>query len=275
MNEKTCLYFACLLSIGLTMTAQKSYIIFANGYKGLSLNSVTTENGFSFERDSYWLNYDDTICERFPGCVAVYIDGHHPISTSVHRTKLNSFSSYFLSRFGWFKSKSNWTLNDRPNPEGFALRKANGQKCGEAFLAHLLKNRQEIGRKDTLHFVCHSMGYAYTLGFLKAVENHVVLGKILILAPESPAFEGYAWSAFEEVWQYGSNRHEPDADPTYLQDGIAPQAPVKGIETVPVHKGGRVFVPKHAKRGFIRSHHLNWFEWFHDIRPGQRGYFGM
>lgn len=258
------------------MTAQKSYIIFANGYKGLSLDSVTTKNQYSFERDGYWFAYDDTISSRFPGSTAVYIDGHHPIATSVHRTKWKSFTSYFMSRFGWFPSKRNWTLNDMPNPEGFALRKANGEKCGALFLAYLLANRKDRdNQKDTLHFVCHSMGYAYTLGFLKAVENHVILGKILILAPESPSFEGYTWNSFTEVWQYGSNRYEPDADPTYLQDGIAPQAPVKGIETLLPGKGGRLFVPKHAKRGFIRSHHLSWFEWFHDIRPGDRGYFGL
>jgi hypothetical protein len=76
------------------------------------------------------------------------------------------------------------------------------------------------------------------------------------------------------VWQYGSNLGQPDADPVWEQDGIAPQCPVKGIETLDKQKAGRIFFPKDWKRkNFIDSHMLYNYDWmFECIVKGQPGY---
>ena len=143
----------------------------------------------------------------------------------------------------------------------------------ENFLQFAKDSLKSNPRKDTLDIVCHSMGYAYMLGFLTQVDSIYNLGKILIIAPETPDFMGYDWNKFQEVWQYGSNLGEKKADVICMQDGIAPQGPVKNLENLAKEKGGRVFVPKHASRGFIFSHHLNWFDWFYTIHPGDYGFF--
>jgi hypothetical protein len=120
------------------------------------------------------------------------------------------------------------------------------------------------------------MGYAYTLGILEVIKSHVKLGKFLAIAPESGGLQGTDWNAFEEVWQYGSNMDLPKGDVIYYQDGIAPQTPLKGLEYLNPAKGGRVFIPKEwskFQKGFLKSHHLNWFQWFFLIKPTDRGYF--
>jgi hypothetical protein len=127
-----------------------------------------------------------------------------------------------------------------------------------------------------VEYVTHSMGYAYGLGLLEVIKPHVKLGKMLAIAPESGGYKGYDWNEFEEVWQYGSNYGEPDADVIYYQDGIAVQMPIKGIDKLDKNKGGRIFIPKNwpkSQKGFLRSHHLNWFQWFYTIKPTDKGYF--
>ncbi len=258
----------------LLAAAQQRYLIFSNGYRGISLDSVTTENLIyqsspvgAMSPDSYWFDIDDTIINRFKPAETYYIDGHHPVSTSTHRTLGKSYWSWFVTRFGWI-GRSNWGFNDEPNIEGFQTRINNGMLCGQRFL----KEHMEPG--DTIDIVCHSMGYAYALGFMKAIESSVVWGKILIMAPESPGVMGYDWNRFEEVWQYGSDRYEKRALVTCRQDGIAPQCAVAGIEQLAPKKGGRLFIPKGARKGFIRSHHLSYWDWFYWIKKGDRGWFG-
>jgi len=163
--------------------AQKRYVVFSNGYKGFKHDKETTDNGVDTIPDSYWMSYDDTLMKRFVGAKAIYIDGHHPINTTPHHTKTKAIASYLVTRFAWISRGPGWAMNDKPYPEGFNVRYENGKTCGEKFKHDFLKENN----KDTLDIVCHSMGYAYALGFLEAVEDDMVLGKILILAPESPS----------------------------------------------------------------------------------------
>ncbi|MFY7970301.1 MAG: hypothetical protein ACOVOO_00080, partial [Flavobacteriales bacterium] len=253
------MFILCQVAIG-----QKRYVVFANGYKGFKHDKETTANDVDTLPDSYWMNYDDTLMKRFAGAKAIYIDGHHPINTTPHRTKTKAISSYLVTRFAWLSRGPGWAMNDTPNPIGFNVRFHNGQLCGLTFCKDFLCS----DKRDTIDIVCHSMGYAYALGFLDAVDEQMILGKILILAPESPSVMGYDWNRFQQVWQIGSNRLEPHADRVCQQDGIAPQSAVKNIESLDVTKGGRVFLPQKAPRGFIRSHHLNWWQWLLEIKKG-------
>ena len=267
----TCLFFSVW-----STHAQNRYLIFSNGYRGLHLDSMTTSNEIytvsppgGMSPAGYWFDIDDTLISRFQPCTPLYIDGHHPVATSMHRTKGRSIWSWAVTRFGWV-GRSNWGFNDEPNEEGFRIRYDNGRRCGERFVSSYRENAMS----DTIDIVCHSMGYAYALGFVDAVAPYVVLGKALILAPESPGVGGMDWNKFQEVWQYGSDRYEKGADVTCRQDGIAPQCAVNGIDNLQPEKGGRLFIPKGARKGFIRSHHLSYWDWFYWIKKGDRGWFG-
>jgi hypothetical protein len=273
VNKKILLVALSLITI--TLSAQQRYLVFSNGYRGLHLDTMTTSNDIytvspvgGMSPTGYWFDFDDTLITRFQPCTPLYIDGHHPVATSMHRTKGRSMWSWLVTRFGWV-GRSNWGFNDEPNEEGFQIRFENGKRCGERFVSGIAPQMQ-----DTIDMVCHSMGYSYALGFLDAVSPYVVLGKILILAPESPGIRGTDWNKFQEVWQYGSDRFEKGADITCRQDGIAPQCAVVGIDQLNQEKGGRLFIPKGAKKGFIRSHHLSYWDWFYDIKKGDRGWFG-
>jgi hypothetical protein len=252
------------------------FIVFVNGNRGAKVNKITTDNALHLKDPTgYWYNYDDTIISRFQPVEAIYFDGHHPVSTSMHRTNARFLKAYFFSRFCWFSRKSRWVLNAEFNEAGFQIRVENGKIAGQKLL-DLLSERQLLDKKVTVDFVNHSMGYAYTLGILEVIKSHVKLGKFLAIAPESGGLQGTDWNAFEEVWQYGSNMDLPKGDVIYYQDGIAPQTPLKGLEYLNPAKGGRVFIPKEwskFQKGFLKSHHLNWFQWFFLIKPTDRGYF--
>lgn len=53
----------------------------------------------------------------------------------------------------------------------------------------------------------------------------------------------------------------------YLQDGVAPQKSVVGIESLPPSTyGGRIFIPDtYWPKGFLESHTISNFNWIFDI----------
>jgi hypothetical protein len=255
---------------------QKRLMIFVNGNRGYKFNKITTDNKLELkDKTGYWYNYDDTIISRFQPVQAIYFDGHHPISTSMHRNIARFSKAFLFSRFCWFSRKSRWVLNTKFNEIGFKVRVENGKIAGQNLLNYLREN-QLLEKQVTIDFVNHSMGYAYTLGILEVIQPYIKLGKFLAIAPESGGLQGADWNQFEEVWQYGSNMNSSTSDVIYYHDGIAPQTPIKGIENLEALKGGRVFIPNEwgkIKKGFVRSHHLSFFQWFFLIKPTDRGYF--
>jgi hypothetical protein len=275
------LFFYCQLSIFgqmIPIDTTQRFLIFINGNRGPKANHETTDNRLH-EKDptGYWYAIDDTILKRFPGVKPLYFDGHHPVSSSQHRTELNFAKSYFLSRFCWVSKRSRWVLNKRPNPEGFQLRVNHGQIAGEN-LINYLNNKGIPLDKVKIDIVSHSMGYAYSLGMFDALKSKISFGKLLILSPENASAQGRDWNYFEEVWQYGSRADDQESDAICYQDGIAPQVAIPGIENVPFSKGGRIYIPSSwpkSKKGFIKSHHLLYYQWFHEIKPGDRGYFEL
>jgi hypothetical protein len=220
------------------------------------------------------MKYDDAIIKRFPSSKALYLDGHNSIKTSMQKNFVKITASYLGSRFCWFSKKSRWIINPKENAEGFLIRMKNGAEAGKNYL-NLSCNTEKCNTvKDTIDIVCHSFGYAYSIGFIDAIKNKVVFGKILIMAPESANYWGADWTMFEEVWQYGCNNlGNADSEVICHHDGIAPQQQVLGLELMMPNNGGRVFIPENAKKGFIRSHHLSYWSWFFDIKSTDYGYF--
>lgn len=252
----------------------KRILIFSNGYRGPDKDSDVSDNLVTTkDRYTYWMGIDKEFIRRRKPFETYYIDGNHGISTSSHRSKLNFGLSIAIVKT--FATKDYYRiLNTKPNETGFRERREKGKIAGKAFLITRCNSPACMETIDTVDIVCHSMGYAYALGFIDALKGKVVFGKIYIIAPETACLDGTDWSMFEEVWQYGSNLDQPDPDPVWEQDGIAPQCQVKGLEKLPPDRGGRAFIPKDWPiKNFIDSHMLfNYFWMFERISPGQPGY---
>lgn len=77
---------------------------------------------------------------------------------------------------------------------------------------------------------------------------------------------------FQEVWQYGSNYDQPNPDPKWDQDGVAPQCECKNLGSLPSSKGGRVFIPNDVKKGFMESHTISNYNWIFNKGPNDKGY---
>ncbi|MGV3630039.1 MAG: hypothetical protein ACO1O6_02485 [Bacteroidota bacterium] len=251
-------------------------IVFSSGYRGPKKNRDVTDNLITKkDRFHYWLRLDKAFINRIRPDDYFYIDGNNSIRTSNHRNMANFSLSY--SRVKALRKKDNnrynyHVLNTTPNDSGFYYRKTQGVLAGQAYLTLKCNSPACLEVKDTIDIVCHSMGYAYSLGFIETVRNYVVFRNMYIIAAENARAGSADWTLFREVWQYGSNLDEANPDPVWQQDGIAPQSAVKGIKEVAV--GGRVFFPKDAKRrNFINSHMLNHYRWiFTKLEKGDRGY---
>lgn len=252
----------------------KRVLVFSNGYRGPTKNSDVSDHLVTHkDRYNYWVKIDNLFIDRLRPFDTYYIDGSHDIQTSSHKTMTNFGVSITLAKT--IAKRDNYAiLNTERNVEGFNERRAKGRIAGKAFLAERCQSPACEETKDTVDIVCHSMGYAYALGFIDAVKDRVIFGKMYILAPENACVGGADWSLFEEVWQYGSNLDQANPDPVWEQDGIAPQCQVAGLESVPPGKGGRAFIPADwPHKNFIDSHMLHYFHWiFERIEAGENGF---
>ena len=134
----------------------------------------------------------------------------------------------------------------------------------------------------SLNKVC----FAYAQGLIEALNNsplkeHIKWGGYraafrYIIAPENGSAGDVGSFDFEEIWQYGSDLGQPDADAMWLQDGVAPQTPVGGINNLPTAntKGGRAFIPKNQgiPKGFLESHSISNYGWIFGRQEGIEGY---
>ncbi|TNE55893.1 MAG: hypothetical protein EP338_01960 [Bacteroidetes bacterium] len=253
-------------------------LIFSNGYRGPKKDRDLSDDLITkSDRYHYWMKLDKLFLKRMQPDDWFYIDGSHDIHTSNHRNKANFGKSYSRVK-ALRKTAKNAQffdlLNTEPNVEGFYFRKEKGYRAAQAFQALRCDSPSCLEVKDTIDLVCHSMGYAYALGFLEALRGEVIYGKVYIIAPENACTDGLDWDEFEEVWQYGSNLDQEDPDPVWEQDGIAPQCEVKNLSSA--LKGGRVFLPRYVrKKDFVNSHLLRQYHWIiKKIPPGGWGYIG-
>jgi hypothetical protein len=260
-----------------TMLPQR-VLVFANGYRGPTTNKDESDHLVTNkDRYHYWYKLDNQFIDRLKPSETYYIDGSMGINTSNHKSMFRFAISYFRSTFvfrkHWSKRKFK-ALNTTSNIEGFQTRKDRGRIAGKAFLTALCNSPACQNTKDTIDLVCHSMGYAYTLGFIEEIKQKVVFGKIYILAAENACIDGTDWTLFQEVWQYGSNLDQENPDPIWEQDGVAPQCQVKGLEVMKPDKGGRAFIPKDwPRKNFVDSHQPYNFDWiFERIQKGEAGY---
>jgi hypothetical protein len=253
----------------------KRYLIFVNGYRGPKYDKHESRNEvYLNDRTNYWFKIDDRFIKRLNPDTSFYLDASFSVKTSNHASKLKFGLSYIRSVNTRISNKKYKRLNQISNPEGFDYRYAKGVLAGKAFLNEIHNTPNSYLTKDTIDIVCHSMGYAYTLGLIETIRDHVVLGKFYLLAPENAAYKGLDWNRFEEVWQYGSNLGQKDSDPLCYQDGVAPQATVWGIDKQQSSRIGRVCSPSNwPNKHFVHSHMVYSYDWIFDrIQKGQPGY---
>jgi hypothetical protein len=255
----------------------KRVLVFSNGYRGMNQNRDESDHLIRrTDWTGYWMKLDKRFIERLNPAETVYIDGNFNINTSGHRNRLKFGASYALVQL-FNPKKSYWILNQKPNKNGFQKRRDAGRMAGKAFLTEIYTFSSSPETKDTVDIVCHSMGYAYALGFIDEIRDRVIFGNMYIIAPENGKVGGTDWNLFHEVWQYGSNLDQPNPDPVYEQDGIAPQSQVFGLDSLESNRGGRAFIPADWKpKNFIDSHMLPFYHWiFERIQPGEVGYVGL
>ncbi len=253
----------------------KRYLVFINGYRGPKYDKHESRNEvYMNDRTNYWFKIDDRFIKRLNPDTSFYLDASFPVSTSNHHSKLGFGWSYLRSVHSRISNKKYTRLNQISNPEGFDYRYSRGVIAGKSFLNEIRNTPNSYLVKDTIDIVCHSMGYAYTLGMLETLKDQVVLGKLYFLAPENAGYKGLDWNKFEEVWQYGSNLGQKDADALCYQDGVAPQATVWGIDVQQSIHVGRICSPYNwPNKHFVHSHMVYSYDWIFDrIQKGQPGY---
>lgn len=249
----------------------KRVLLFVNGYRGYEREENESDNLVtSKDRYHYWYKLDDRFIDSLKPTESCYLDGSLSVKTSNHRNTIRFVKSFYLSNHFVNRKdslKRYHRLNVDPNPKGFYYRKEKGRIGGKALLLKLHQNQ-----KDTVDIVCHSMGYAYALGMIEVLKDHVIFGNMYILSPENGCQDGADWSQFQQAWQYGSNLDQPNPDPIWEQDGIAPQCEVKGM--IYDSKHGRAFIPKTwPKKNFVDSHMPYNYDWiFERINKGDAGY---
>jgi hypothetical protein len=180
-----------------------------------------------------------------------------------------------------FENENCVKLNVKPNNIGFNKRYINGKKAATDFLKQLSKDfnnkLKELNVKFEIDVVAHSMGFAYAQGFIKQLNDFITpLGLrsdfvdwsgYYIIAPENGC--GGVINAsdnWEQIYQYGSNLGKPNADKKWLQDGVAPQCKVQGLDDnnqifIPTYySDGKTKIPK----GFVESHSISNYGWIFD-----------
>ncbi|MCE3259916.1 MAG: hypothetical protein K0S12_1557, partial [Bacteroidetes bacterium] len=276
----------------------KNLLLFVNGYRPILNQNGDPLSGSEYEDSnnqiefgdsrSYWAGIDAQFMNRIGTKNVLYADGHHSVKTSNHGSVISFLNGYIAADLAktlcadypadprCTYGSASFGLHTTPNVSGFNYRKMKGREAGLDLLRKIQSGYVLFNRNtDTLDVVAHSMGYAYAVGLLETIRNaNIRFGRFYILAPENACSGGMDWSAFREVWQYGSDLDQPNPDPAYYQDGIAPQCEVKGISHLPSNvTGGRIFIPKNYKpKGFLDCHTIKNYDWIFSKTSTQPGY---
>jgi hypothetical protein len=217
------------------------------------------------------IGLDELFKNRLNADNVYYADGHMSIETSNHVNMLNFYCSAkniinafpscweeaalkygsnileFVPYIGKSIRMTDFAcdipepkLNTTPNIDGFNKRTAQGTIAGQTLLTTMQAdeniNKNSNGEIiDTLDIVCHSMGYAYALGMIEALDGKVPFGRLYIIAPENAGSGGTDWTKFTEVWQYGTDEKN---EPIEKQDGVAPQT-----NAMDLPDGRRIYIP--------------------------------
>jgi len=104
---------------------------------------------------------------------------------------------------------------------------------------------------------------------LSDIRKNIKWSGYYILAAENGSAGTVNTSAWEQVWQYGSDLGQTGADPMWLQDGVAPQRIVGGLDAT-----RRAYIPKNQgiPKGFVESHSIGNYGWIFGLNSNANGY---
>ena len=281
----------------------KRILVFVNGYRPVSVSNTLEDNlkdiqknGMEypnsknvlhdFDRHQYWTPWNEInslFINRINPTEIWYADGHHSVATSnfksvvnfsaissVYPTPCKNLKKHTCKRTKIAGNKTVGTyslLATKPNLAGFMKRRKSGRIAGTN-LKMLLNEIPNYSENDTLFIVCHSMGYAYSLGMIQELRGKINFGGFYLLAPENAGVGKTFSKEWEEIWQYGANFEPKHRNAPCLQDGVAVQVKAKGINSA-----NRVFFPKEKEHqmGFFKSHFVGYYTWIFDIPQGKKG----
>jgi hypothetical protein len=248
---------------------------------------------FNFDRYDYWRQWNEInlmFQKRLNPHETYYADGHFSVSTSNYKNiinftqisnsypkrckNLNKHTCHYIATKNLKKIISNKEKTTRKltkfqaNRKGFNLRRDKGRIAGRNLL-QILNESPNSSLNDTIDIIAHSMGFAYSLGMIDELRGKINFGSFYIIAPENAKSGRVNLSEWQEIWQYGSNLKQKNADAPCLQDGVAPQSKAKGLNAE-----NRIFIPEkmNSKKGFFDSHFIGYFYWILDIPEGENGY---
>lgn len=283
----------------------KRVLLLVNGYRPASTGGNLEEsfnevfkNGLEFP-DSYnhiyptdvhsywrpWNDFDEQVKARIHPMETFYLDGHFSVATSNYKglIQFTSLAARFPKRCSnpqkhhcftmpkvtsaFWKGKTIQTRNAlalSSNKSGFNKRRSNGRIAGRNIL-QALNELPNTSKNDTLFIVAHSMGYAYSLGVIDVLRTNIQFGGFYIIAPENARAGKVNQAEWQEIWQYGSDFLK---DAPCLQDGIAPQSAVKGLDNK-----NRLFIPakNYQKKGFFDAHFIGYYTWIFAIEQAHKG----
>lgn len=284
----------------------KNIALFVGGYRdvtnfdgtgGIIENNETTNKIYDFDVWQYWYISDKSklhykIGEYLKTDVKLFADGHHYASTSnfaTHDVAIPALFSTLQYQYpypalgaslragiellnydkhvdvGAHTCSAN-RFHQTKNTVGFETRRSHGEIAGEELRKKL--NRMHVtGKTDVLDIICHSMGWAYSVGiieFLKETDEYKAgkfrFGKLIIIAPENPnganKSMSYLLTLFEEVKHFGSLGPNDGSIEYCKMDGVAPQSDILGLgqfrETFPAGT---------SKLSFGESHFHGYYKW--------------
>jgi hypothetical protein len=281
----------------------KRILVFVNGYRPASVSNSLEDNLkdiqkngveypdsknvlHNFDRHQYWTPWNEInslFIDRINPSEIWYADGHHSVATSnfesvvnfsaissIYPTPCKNLKKHTCQRTkiaGNKKVRTYSLLATKPNISGFIKRRKSGRIAGKN-LNMLLNDLPNCSENDTLFIVCHSMGYAYSLGMIQEIRGKINFGGFYILAAENASIGKTNPKEWMEVWQYGANFEPKQRNAPCLQDGVAVQVKAKGLKN-----RNRVFFPKDRERqmGFFKSHFVGYYTWIFDIPKGKKG----
>ena len=257
----------------------------------------------NYENGEYWGETGKKFVKRINKNV-IYLDGHHSIVTSNHRlmasndvTEPSFAASYATCLLFCPFTNFGCSLNTHPNGDGFHVRYWNGREAGWEIWNKMVNGSIDIALSadktqitGKIDVVAHSMGYAYGKGVLDVLQQFLApgntFGNYYIIAPENARayteeeFDSYSYEIqqevvvdlgmYESVFQYGSD-FNPGGDPKCKQDGVAPQARVRGL---PNNNDNNIFIPDSEEKikSFRKAHSIDNYGWVFDRLEGQKGF---
>jgi hypothetical protein len=281
----------------------KRILVFVNGYRPVSVSNSLEDNLkdiqkngveypdsknvlHDFDRHQYWTPWNginNLFIDRINPSEIWYADGHHSVATSNFESVVNFSTTSaiypnpcknlknhicYRTKIAGNKTVETYSLlATKENTIGFQKRRKSGRIAG-INLNMLLNELPNSSKNDTLFIVCHSMGYAYSLGIIQELRGKINFGGFYLLAPENAGVGRTITKEWNEVWQYGANFEPNQRNAPCLQDGVAAQVKAKGLK-----KENRIFFPKELERqmGFFKSHFVGYYTWIFDIPKGKKG----